>query len=176
MLIWTIMPFNMESGCVPSNSQWVSIAVLLNFVKFWTSVKMPCRDLTLPNRTALLGQIKCQPLSTRHQWSMGITGMLKSTRVHVTQQQQLWEKIALCTGQKATSQKRRHEEKDPQWEVPQSMALYCNWMMCASHWSMLISQRSLIKSWVTRIAKQQMFGCLNGNLSMTLNQTTHKVQ
>jgi len=32
---------------------------------------------------------------------------------------------------------------------------------------MLKNQRSLLKSWVIRIAKQQMFGCLNGNLSMT---------
>jgi len=61
--------------------------------------------------------------------------------------------------------KRRHKEKDPQCGVPQSMVLHCNWMVCAGHhWSMLKNQRSLLKSWVIRIAKQQMFGCLNGNL------------
>ena len=82
--------------------------------------------------------------------------------------------MALFTGQWATSQKRRHEEKDPQLGVPQSTVLYCNWMMCARQWSMLKSQRSLLNSWITRIAKQHMFGCLNGNLSMTLKNAQGK--
>jgi hypothetical protein len=121
---------------------------------------VPRRDVTLADKIALLEKIKNQLPATSHQQLAEITGVPKPTFARVIQQQEkLRDEWTLHHRQQGTSQKQKHEGKDPDVEEALNQ-----WFCIVTGQGIRLSGRVLessseelaAKSWVIMIVSVEM--------------------